>query len=345
MLTQVAGRCLLIGMVILLIGGPVRADDDCGRGNAGEPVKLAVEFMDHAAAAFISREKGWFEAAGLNVKSYETYVTGMSLASALARGDIDAAYICLVPAVNAYKNAGVPLKIVAGTHKHGYGLVTRGDTVSSPEDLRKPGVRIGCVREGGAVDVLLRKTMDEYGLAADEVLPQVQRMPPAKQVMALQMKQLEAVFLPEQWATMAESGGGRMMLTSRDVWPRMQGSVLVVKEKLIREKPEVVRQLTAVLCRATAWINRHPREAAVLVAGQLRKVDGGSRRGLASSARSAITPGVLARSMARMDFTTAIDPGEIQKMIDYMGRLGYIRETFPARDILDLRFLNDERDQ
>ncbi len=87
------------------------------------PIGMAVEFMDHAACAYISQDKGWFEEEGLNFTSYESYVTGMALASALARGDIQVAYICLVPAINVYANAKVPIKIVAGTHKYDYDLV------------------------------------------------------------------------------------------------------------------------------------------------------------------------------------------------------------------------------
>ena len=78
------------------------------------PIGMAVEFMDHSACAYISQDKGWFEEEGLNLTSYESYVTGMALASALARGDIQVAYICLVPAINVYANAKVPIKIVAG---------------------------------------------------------------------------------------------------------------------------------------------------------------------------------------------------------------------------------------
>lgn len=69
------------------------------------PIGMAVEFMDHAACAYISQDRGWFEEEGLNLASYESYVTGMALASALARGDIQVAYICLVPAISVYANA------------------------------------------------------------------------------------------------------------------------------------------------------------------------------------------------------------------------------------------------
>jgi hypothetical protein len=100
-----------------------------GTGASGR-IGLAVEFMNHAAAAYISQDKGWFEAEGLDLSAYTSYVTGMALASALGRGDIQVAYMCLVPAINAYANAGVPIKIVAGTHKYGYALVADPRTVA-----------------------------------------------------------------------------------------------------------------------------------------------------------------------------------------------------------------------
>ncbi|MBU4510568.1 ABC transporter substrate-binding protein, partial [bacterium] len=192
------------------------------------PIGMAVEFMDHAACAYVSQDKGWFEEEGLNLTAYESYVTGMALASALARGDIQVAYLCLVPAINVYANAKVPIKIVAGTHKYGYGLVVNPEKIKSVKDLEEPGICIGCVREGGAVDVLLHRTIDKYNLDEEKVLSRIQRMNPPKQVMAIKMGQLDAAFLPEQWATMAEEFGFKMLLMSQEIWPEMQGSVLVV---------------------------------------------------------------------------------------------------------------------
>ncbi|PKP54752.1 hypothetical protein CVT91_18430 [Candidatus Atribacteria bacterium HGW-Atribacteria-1] len=199
------------------------------------------------------------------------YVTGMALASALARGDIQVAYICLVPAINVYANAKVPIKIVAGTHKYGYGLVVNPDKIKSVKDLERSDIRIGCVREGGAVDVLLHKTIDKYNLDEGKILSNIQRMNPPKQVLAIKIGQLDAAFLPEQWATMAEEFGFKMLLMSQEIWPEMQGSVLVVKEELIRDHPEVVEKLVKISQKATDWINQHPQEAAEIVARQLQE--------------------------------------------------------------------------
>jgi NitT/TauT family transport system substrate-binding protein len=218
---------LLIGFLILVSLGEGAAQEET-------PLGMAVEFTDHAACAYISQDKGWFEEEGLIITTYESYETGMALAAALARGDIQVAYMCLVPAIDVFANAKVPIKIIAGTHKYGYGLVVNPDKVKTIQDLEKPDIRIGCVREGGAVDVLLHKIIDKYNLKEEKIISNIRRMSPPKQILAIQSGQLDAAFLPEQWSTMAEEFGFRMLLMSQEVWPGMQGSVLVVKEELIR---------------------------------------------------------------------------------------------------------------
>ncbi len=302
---------------------------------------MAVEFMDHAACAYIAQDMGWYEEGGLELNAYESYVTGMALAAALGRGDIEVAYVCLVPAINAYANAGVPIKIVAGTHKYGYGLVVDPDKIKTVDDLAESGIRIGCVREGGAVDVMLHKTIDYYHLDEDKILNNIQRMNPPQQVLAIKTGQLDAAFLPEQWATMAEDLGFSMLLMSQDVWPEMQGSVLVVKQSLIDNHPEVVEKLVAVSQRATDWANEHPDEAAEIMARQLQVAGGGIFPAEVAevAANLEITPEVVYQSMARLEYTLSIDPEIVQQTIDYLAQLGYIESSFPAEDILDLRFI------
>jgi NitT/TauT family transport system substrate-binding protein len=334
-LTQALALLLAMSCTLMIPQG-------CGGKGADKPLGVAVEFMDHAAAAYVAQEKGWFEEAGLDLSTYESYVTGMALASALAREDIDVAYMCLVPAINAYANGGVPIKIVAGTHLGGYGLVVDPAVVKTVADLEKPDVRIGCVREGGAVDVLLRRTMDVYELDPDGILGKVQRMNPPKMLLAIQTGQLDAAFLPEQWSTMVEEDlGFKMLLTSQDVWPGMQGSVLVVRGALIQEHPEIVRKLVDTSQRSTAWINQHPDEAATILARQLSVTGQTVSPAEAAdvAARFEITPDVLLSSMRRLEYTTEIEPGAVQEMADYMAELGYIKSSFPAEEILDLSFV------
>jgi len=307
------------------------------------PLGMAVEFTDHAACAYISQDKGWFEEEGLILTTYESYETGMALAAALARGDIQVAYMCLIPAINVYANAKVPIKIVAGTHKYGYGLVINPDKVKIIQDLEKPDIRLGCVREGGAVDVLLHKIIDKYNLKEEKIISNIRRMSPPKQILAIQSGRLDAAFLPEQWATMAEDFGFRMLLMSQEVWPGMQGSVLVIKEELIRDHPEIVEKLVKISQKATDWINQHPQEAAEVMARQLQKA-GGSLFPVEDAdlvSKIEITAEVLLKSMNRLEYTININPLIVQETINYVANLGYIKSSFQAEDILDLSFIEE----
>ncbi|MEW6079115.1 MAG: ABC transporter substrate-binding protein [Thermodesulfobacteriota bacterium] len=307
-------------------------------------INMAVEFMDHAAVAFIARDQDWFTAAGLNIKTFESFESGMALAAALARDDVQVAYLCLVPAINACVNAGVSMKIVAGTHQYGYGLAVDRRRIKTVKDMEKSGVRIGCVQEGGAVDVLMRKIIDIHRLDPDRVLKNVKRMPPAKQLLAIKTGQLDAVMLPEQWLTMAESSGYEVLVTAQDVWPQMQGSVLAVKDELIRDHPETVKILFDLLARGNTLIRNEPGQAAEIVARQMRlSKDGMSQdEKIIGSDQTAVSPEILERSMKRMEFTADISPEEVQNTIDYMARLGYLKKKVPAEDILDLRFIQHE---
>jgi NitT/TauT family transport system substrate-binding protein len=298
-----------MGLLILTI-----LTTGCTQKDDARSIGMAVEFNNHAACAYVAKDNGWYGAEGINLTTYESYATGMRLTSALARGDIKVAYICLAPAIMAYAR-GVPLVIVSGTHKHGYGLVA-SPGITNISDLN--GATIGCVREGGMVDLLLNRMIQEYNLKD----VRIQRMEPLKQVIALETGRIDAAFLPEHHATVAESKGFTMIITSHELWHEMQGSVLVVKRELIEDDPETVRRLVRVTERATTWINENPDDTSLILAEELDT-----------------DPEIIRRSISRLNYTTEIDPASVQEVIDYMVELGYIEEGIKAEDMIDAEFM------
>jgi NitT/TauT family transport system substrate-binding protein len=95
-------------------------------------------------------------------------------------------------------------------------------------------------------------------------------MNPPKALMSVKSGNVDAVFLPEQWCTMTEEYGYSMLLESKDVWPDLQGSVLLVKQGLIDESPEVVRALARTDARSLDWIKGHKDEAATILSNSLQ---------------------------------------------------------------------------
>ncbi|WP_455276835.1 ABC transporter substrate-binding protein [[Eubacterium] cellulosolvens] len=297
-----------------------------------ESMIMAVEFNDHAASAWIAQEEGWYQEEGLKIEAMESYVTGVALSSALARGDIQVAYLCLGPAVLAYAR-GLPIKIIARTHKYGYAVVAKS-TIRNLEDLE--GKRVGCVREGSQCDILLQIVIKKYNLTNVEI----RRMNPPKHVIALITGEIDAAFIPEHYATVAESQGFNMIAKSQDIWPNMLGSVLVVKEDLLDKDPESVRKLVKVTQAGTIFINENPDKAADMLSKTMKKASPqGVEPAIMGSQIELITPEILQKSMRNIEYTNEVPEEEVQKYIDILLELGYVDKNFDAEEILDLRYL------
>ncbi|MCD6412887.1 MAG: ABC transporter substrate-binding protein [Elusimicrobia bacterium] len=327
-------KSVFIAAIIIFVSG-------CG-GREKRPLKIAVEFVDHAASAHIAREKKWFEKEGLEIEAFDNYITGMALAAALTRGDIDAAYVCMIPAITAYANGGVNLKVVCGTHKYGYGLIVNPEKAKSVYDLMKPEIRIACPREGSPPDALMNKMIEKYKFNGEKLKRKVLRMPPPKVLLALKMGRIDAGFCCEQFPTMGESMGFKEILSARDLWRNMQGSVLVVKEELLEEHPEIVKKLVKITKEGINFINEQPDEASVIESAALtvagKKVLPLKIGKIASKLE--ITPEVIRKSFTtKLLNTPLVDPVSVQEEIDYLYKLGYIKRKFNAKEILDLRFL------
>jgi len=305
------------------------------------PIRIAVEFNSHAIPAYVAIEKKMFEAEGLNITAYASFVTGASLAAALTKGDIDAAYICLIPAINAYANAGVPIKVVCSTHLYGYGWAVNPEKIHSVKDLEKPDIQVGCLGVGAAVDTVMHKTMERFNIDKQQILPKARRMNPAKAIFAVKAKQLDAVFLPEHWLTMTEPYGFSVMHTARDVWADMIGSVLIAKNSLIQNNPAVVDKLVKVTQKATTWMNQHGEESAEIAARYLsfESQNAPLAEVLESENELKVSQASIASSMKNLDYINVVDKKMVQETIDNAARLGNIRQSFSADAILDLQFL------
>jgi NitT/TauT family transport system substrate-binding protein len=124
----------------------------------------------------------------------------------------------------------------------------------------------------------------------------------------------------------------------------MQGSVLVVTDRFLEIHPEIVAELVALTDRGVSYINEHPDAAARIVAEELNAADeDGFPAGIGGSSEAlTITPEIIGNSLGgKMVNTCRVDPWAVQQAIDAAARLGYIRKAFPAKEILELRWLNE----
>jgi len=304
----------------------------------GEKVSLnvAVEYTDHAAAFYFSRGKNLFQNAGLNIKDVKVYASGVGVAAAFTKGGFDAGYMCLVPAIFTYANGGVPIKIIAGTHKNGYGLVVNSAKIKDLHDLELSGVKIANGPKGTVTDFLQMILMQKENLNSEKILANTVRMNAAKQLMALRNGKVDAVFVPEHFATVAASFPGmKMLIGSEDIWPDMQGSVLVVTDDLLQNYAETVEKLREINKKSINLMNENPQEAAEIVAQNLNINQSMVKEEMKSpQANLEITAELAAESMDRLKNTPDINLQEVQAVIDKMYVFGYITKSFDAKEIM-----------
>jgi len=231
--------------------------------------------------------------------------------------------------------------VLCGTHLYGYGLAVNPEKIQSIEDLEKPGIRIGTLRQGTATDTLMHRVMEQHDLNKQTILSKVRRMNPPKSIFALRTGQLDAVFLPDHWLTMTERDGFSVKLTARDVWPNMIGSVLVAREKLIQANPDIVDKLVRATKKATVWMNENPVASADLAARYLSFEARNTPLAdvLENESELRVSSASIARSMKNLEYINSIDTEQFQYTIDNAVRLGNIKKSFSADMMLDLHFL------
>jgi NitT/TauT family transport system substrate-binding protein len=186
-----------------------------------------------------------------------------TVAETMKAGRLEATFM-IAPLAMKLREQNLPVKILYLGHRDGSTLVVRKDLpAKSLRDLR--GRSIGIPSKYSNQYLVLRKLMDDQGVQPDEI--RFVEMQPPDMPGALASKALDAYFVGEPYPARAElDGTGRVLYYAKDIWPHFISCVLVAHEKLIQERPEVVRDLVRGIAQSGAWVDDHRVEAARIAA-------------------------------------------------------------------------------
>jgi len=293
---------------------------------AGEDlVRLGnLKFAHYGAVSYMKEHCGKF---GLKVEEI-VFPKGIDIFPAIVRGEVDLAASAADAAI-ANRAGGGQVYVVAGFARGGARLVGRSDLdLRSIADLK--GRKVGVAR-GGAQELLLLAELAQAGLTWSDK--------PGKDVLvvylafadlnqALLQKQIDAMCQSEPQSSQAiNKEYGKEILKPYDTPLGEPVRVLVMTEKLYREKPDVAQRVLDCFVDATRHFLQNPAVAEKYVREQMF--------------RGQITRDDYQDAMSNAAFTYDVTVDHVQVTTDLMARYGVGKMASPpaAKDWVRLDLL------
>lgn len=241
---------------------------------------------------------------------------------------VDATFI-LAPLAMVLREQGVPIHIVYLGHRDGSTvIVPKQSTARTLRDLQ--GKTFARPSKFSNQYLVITKLMEDEGMRPGDI--KFVDMAPPDMPSALAAGAIDAYFVGEPFAAKAElAGTGRVLYHAKDIWPHFISCVLVVRDELIAEHPEIVRDLVRGIAESGEWAERNRLAAARLVA---RKDYYNQDRKLLEFVLTQPPDRVSYRQLAPTD-------EDMRAIMQYAIRAGILHGPIDLGDLVDRRFIPD----
>ena len=175
---------------------------------------------------------------------------------ALISNQMQAAFM-VAPMAIALRAQGVPIRIVYLGHRYGSAVVVqKNGPVKTFADLK--GRTVAIPSRYSDERLIIFKALAENGMSASDI--RMVEMAPPDVAGALSARAIDAFSMGEPYPSQAEMAGfGRILFHARQYWPDFISCVLVVREDVIRKKPEAVQVLVDGIARSGLWLENPPK--------------------------------------------------------------------------------------
>jgi NitT/TauT family transport system substrate-binding protein len=249
-----------------------------------------------------------------------------TVVEALKARKISATFI-LAPLAMVLREQGVPIHIVYLGHRDGSTvIVAKNSTATSLRDLA--GKTFARPSRFSNQYLVITKLMADQGMAPDAI--KFVDMAPPDMPSALAAGAIDAYFVGEPYAAKAElAGTGRVLYYAKDIWPHFVSCVLVVRDELIAEHPEQVRDLVRGIADSGEWAERNRLDAARVAAPYFHQ-----DRKLVEFVLTEPPDRVSYRQLTPSD-------DDMREIMQYSLAAGILRHPIELGDLVDRRFIPD----
>jgi NitT/TauT family transport system substrate-binding protein len=242
-------------------------------------------------------------------------------------GALDATFMNL-PMALQLKQQGVPVKICYLGHRDGSTVMVQKDSpIKSIRDLR--GKTVALPSKYSNQNIVIHRLMDANGVKDGEI--KFIYLPPPEMPGNLAVGAIDAYFVGEPHPARSElDGTGRVLYHVKDIWPKFISCCLVVTDKLIKERPEVVKDLVRGIAESGEWAERNRLDAAKVAAPFFRQDE-------------AVVRHVLTQPPDRVSYRM-LNPkvAEIQRIYDMGVKVGVFDKPMDVSTGIDTQFIPTE---
>lgn len=246
-------KFLLPALAALMLAGPAMA---------AEKFKVGYLRVMDDAQAIAAFEGGFYKKHGLDVELME-FKSGTDLIKALVSGQVDSGVLGFTNAI-AWASKGADLKVVGGAQLGYHAIVAREDAgISKVADLK--GKTLASQVEGSTADTVLKGVvLKQAGLKPDDV--QVMGVSPQVAVQSLAAKRVDAAFLFEPQATIAQLiAPTKQIYEVGEVWP-FPCMVVITSGDVLKNRKDAVWKSLDAQREAIELLQKKPAEASKLIA-------------------------------------------------------------------------------
>lgn len=248
-----------------------------------------------------------------------------TVASALEAKQLMATFM-IAPLAMKLCQDGVPVKICYLGHRDGSEIIiAKNNTAKNLADMKGKTIAVPSLYSNQ--NLVIHKLMADQGMQENDI--NIVVLPPPDMPTSLASGAIDGYFVGEPFCAKAEMEKvGRVLYYSSDIWPNFISCVLVVHEDLIRDRPDVVRDLVRGIAASGKWAEDHRSDAATLVAPYYRQDE-------------KVLDYVL-NDPHRVSYVNLTPTDEDFEQIQNMAlSMGVLKKKLPISDYLDRDFIPD----
>ena len=184
------------------------------------------------------------------------------MGEALRNDEIQVAFI-IAPLSIVLRQQGVDVKVVYIGNRHESTLVTRKDlNIQNIQELAGRTVAVPMRFSGHNLSLL--RLMEENNMRGEINIVELN---PPDMAAGLVTGSLDAYYVGEPFAAQTlKNENANLLFNVEEVWPSFICNLVIVKQSLIEEEPEIVEKFVNGAVRSGIWAEKHPDEAGEIAA-------------------------------------------------------------------------------